>query len=108
MSPAGKNSSAQPDLFGGRGLPARITVGPYGIAESWLARELGLSVEQLHSWHDGQLGAPRDYRLAAHYFYTADGVRRILQLAGIEGVDVVSTKVIPTPTKRNLRRLLGA
>lgn len=100
MSEAEKKSVLQPELFeGAEPLPAAIVVGPFGLAEDWLARALRLSVEQLHAWHGAELGAPRDYHYNGRYFYTAAGVRRILQLAHIEGVDVAEGATVPLPAR---------
>lgn len=109
MTSGEKIPAVQPELFDqANALPASIVVGPFGIAEEWLARALRLSVDRLHAWHGEQLGAPRDYRYHGHYFYTAAGVQRILELAGIDHVMVVASPTPPAPSGRGSRRLFHA
>lgn len=90
--------SEQLELFPGRGcLPAEIVVGPFGIYGDWLARTLGCDPWHFHQWHGSELGSPRDYFMRRRgTFYTAEGVRRILELLGWSDLAQVKSR-LPSP-----------
>jgi hypothetical protein len=89
----------QTELFQAAGfLPQSIAVGPFGLNEDWLRSVLSLPATQLHSWHGDELGAPRDYVYRGHrFYYTAEGVRRILSLLKLENIVEVIVRQPPPP-----------
>lgn len=79
-------------------VPESITVGPFGLNEDWLRATLQIEATQLHVWHGDELGAPRDYVYRGRrFFYTAEGVRRILALLGLEKICAVVERTVPPP-----------
>ncbi len=103
----GHERPVQEQLFDpGTCLPASIVVGPFGIYEAWLASVLGLTMDRMHAWHSAELGAPRDYSYRhTGYFYTAGGIRRVLELIGkADVVDVIEHKVPPPPPRPTVAR----
>lgn len=90
----------QTELFRSSGfLPQSIPVGPFGINEDWLRSVLALTATQLHAWHGDELGSPRDYVYRRRrFFYTAEGIRRILKLLQLEQtVEVIERFAPPAP-----------
>lgn len=66
-------------------LLLQIEVTPLGIEAEWLERELGLEAGALARWEGDELGAPRDYGMRhGRTFFTAAGVRRAAELAGVK------------------------
>ena len=67
-----------------REVAEEISVPVQGVSECWLLKQLGLTTDQVYPLHSEVIGAPKHYGYHNGFFYTAEGVRALVQHFGLE------------------------